>query len=54
MVIIIITAVIIMAVAVARVAVVMAPGKGFEKNLKKSSLWRKGGFPLRFLIQKGV
>ena len=27
-------------------AVVMAPGKGFGKNPEKSSLRRKGGFPL--------
>ena len=35
-------------------AVVMAPGKGSGKNPKKSSLWRKGGFPLGLLIRKGA
>ena len=35
-------------------AVVVALGKGFGKNPEKSSLRRKGGFPLGFLMQKGV
>ena len=50
MAVVVMAVVIIMAVAVVRVAVVMAPGKGFEKNPKKSSLWRKEGFPLGLLI----
>ena len=45
--------VVVMAVGVA-VAVVMAPGKGSEKNLKKSSPRKEGGLPLGFLMQKGV
>ena len=44
---------VIMAVGMA-VTVVMAPGKGSGKNPKKSSPWKKGGFPLRLLIQKGT
>ena len=47
-------AVIIMAVAVARAAVVMAPGKGFGKNPEKSSPRKKGGFFSGFLMQKQV
>ena len=35
-------------------AVVMAPRKGSGKNPEKSSPRRKGGFPLGFLMQKGV
>ena len=44
---------VVMAVGVAA-AVVVAPGKGSGKNPEKSSLWRKGGFPLGFLIREGV
>ena len=44
-----------MAVAVGvAAAVVMTPGKGSGKNPKKSSLRKKGGFPLGLLIRKGV
>ena len=55
----VVMAVVIMAVAVAGVAVikavvVMALGKGFGENPEKSSLRRKEGFPLGFLMQKGV
>ena len=32
-------------------AAIMAPGKGSEKNLKKSSPRKKGKSPLGFLIQ---
>ena len=45
--------VVVVAVGIA-VVVVMAPGKGFGKNPEKSSLRRKGGFPLGFLTRKGV
>ena len=48
------TAVIIIAVAMARAAVVIAPGKGFGKNPEKSSPRRKGGFPSGFLMQKEI
>ena len=44
---------VVMAVIMAA-AVVMAPGKGFGKNPEKSFLRRKRGFPLGFLMQKGV
>ena len=54
MVVAVVAAVIIMVVAVARVVRVMAFKKGFGKNPKKFSLWKKGGLPLGFLIQKGV
>ena len=47
-------AVIIMAVAVVRAAVVMAPGKGSGENPEKSSQRREGGFPSGLLTQKGV
>ena len=50
----VVAVVIIMAVAVAGAAVVMAPGKGSGKNPKKSSLWKKGGFPSGLLTQKEV
>ena len=40
----------VVVVMVVMVAVVMAPGKNFKKNPKKSSPWKKGGFPLGFLI----
>ena len=43
-----------MAVAVVRAAVVIAPGKDSGKNPEKSSLRKKRGFPLGFLIQEGV
>ena len=46
--------VVIMAVAVVRAVVVMAPGKGSGKNLKKSSPRRKREFPSGFLMQKRV
>ena len=42
----------IMAVAVARAAVIMAPGKGFEKNPEKSSPRKKKGFPSGLLMRK--
>ena len=45
--------VVIVAVGVAA-AVVMAPGKGSGKNLKKSFLRREEGFPLGFLMRKRV
>ena len=47
----------VMAVAVAVImvaAVVVAPRKGSGENLKKSFLWKKGGFLSGFLMQKGV
>ena len=47
----------VMAVAMAvgmAAAVVIAPGKGFGKNLKKSSPRRKGGLPLGLLMRKGI
>ena len=44
---------VVMAVGMAA-AVVMAPGKGSGKNLKKSSPRKKGGLPLGLLIQKGA
>ena len=53
-VIIVVGVVAVAVVVVVAAAVVMAPGKGFGKNPEKSSLRRKGGFPLGFLIQKGV
>ena len=43
--------VVIMAVGVAA-AVVIAPGKGSEKNPEKSSPRRKRGFPLGLLTRK--
>ena len=43
----------VMAVIITAV-MVMAPGKGSEKNLKKSSPQRKRGLPLGFLMRKGV
>ena len=36
------------------VIIVMAPGKGSEKNPEKSSLRKKGGFPSGLLIREGV
>ena len=45
--------VVVMAVGVVT-AVVMAFKKGSGKNPEKSSPRRKGGFPLGFLMQKGV
>ena len=47
-------AVIVMAVAVAKAAVVMALGKAFGKNPEKSSLRRKRGLLLGLLTQKEV
>ena len=45
----------VMAMAVGiTAAVVMAPGKGSGKNLKKSSLRKKRGFPSGFPMQKRV
>ena len=51
---IIIGGVMAVVMAVVAAAVVMAPGKGFEENPEKSFLRREGGFPLRFLIRKGI
>ena len=45
--------VVVMAVGVAA-AVVMAPGKGSGKNLKKSSPRKKGELPSGLLIRKGA
>ena len=50
----VVAAVVVMAVAVAEAAVVMAPGKGSEKNLKKSSPQRKRGFLSGLPMQKGA
>ena len=47
-------AAIVMAVVVAGAAVVMAPGKGSGKNLKKASLQKRRRFPLGLLTQKGA
>ena len=40
--------------AVVAAAVVMVPGKGSGKNLKKSSLRKEKGVSSGFLIQKGA
>ena len=45
--------VVIMAVGMA-VAVVIAPGKGFRKNPKKSSPRKEGGFSLGLLMREGA
>ena len=46
--------VITVVMAVVAAVMVIAPGKGSGKNPEKSSLRKKGGLPLGFLIQKGV
>ena len=53
-VVIVIRGVMAVAMAVVAAAVVMAPGKGSEKNPEKSSPRREKGFPLGLLIQKGA
>ena len=53
-VVIIIGGVMAVVMAVVITAVVMAPGKGSGKNPKKSSLRRKGGLPLGFLMREGA
>ena len=51
---VIITGGVITVVMAVGAAVIMAPGKGSGKNPEKSSLRRKKGFPLGFLIQKEI
>ena len=46
--------VVAMVMAVMAAVMVMAPGKGFKKNPEKSSLRRKGGFPLGLLTREGA